>query len=331
MNWEAVEEILKNQPAYRQKQVIKAVFADLISDWTQNTTLPKTLLAELERVCPLEIPAVISSDRQAQTQKALITLADGLKIETVLMRHHSGRLTVCVSSQVGCPLACKFCATGQLGFKRNLKAGEIVAQVLFFARFLQKENERVNNVVFMGMGEPFLNYEQVWRAIRILNHSDGLKIGARHISISTAGIPEGIYKMAEENLQVNLAISLHAPNDKLRQEIMPIARQYEIKEILSAVNFYVEKTNRRVMFEYLLLKGVNDSEDQARELVSLMRHQLYMVNLLVFNPACGFNASSEVASARFLEVLEQGGITVTKRASLGGAIDAACGQLAGQE
>jgi len=346
MNWAAAEEILKDQPAYRAGQVMKAVFADLIDDWEQNTTLPRALREELARVCPLEIraavkgaadsgaPAKYSSDHQ--TEKALLTFSDGLQAETVLMRHHSGRMTVCVSSQVGCPLKCAFCATGQLGFKRNLTAGEIIAQVLFFARRLKNENERVNNIVFMGMGEPFLNYEEVWRAIRVLNHPQGQKIGARHISISTVGIPEGIKKMADENLQVNLAISLHASNDQIRQHLMPVAKQYSLQEILSATEFYLKKTNRRVMFEYLLLKGANDSEAHARELADLLHQSmrvpsaLYMVNLLTYNPACGFQPSSPATADRFAEILEENHIAATHRASLGGAIDAACGQLAGR-
>ena len=195
--------------------------------------------------------------KKEDSVKAKITLKDGLEIETVLMRHRDGRNTVCVSSQVGCPLGCLFCATGKMGFKRNLTAEEILEQVIFFARFLKLEDGRVTNVTFMGMGEPFLNYDNVLNAIKILNDAKYFNIGVRSLSISTAGIIEGIKKLSDESLHVNLAISLHAPSDNLRKSLMPIDKKYPLPDVLVAVDEYIEKTKRKVMFEYVLIKGVN--------------------------------------------------------------------------
>lgn len=222
MNLEKLKLVLEGQPKFRYKQVYQAIYNDLIGDWMENSTLPLSLREELNEECPLNIEAELFGSEKSETQKALLTLADNNKVETVLMRHEDGRCTVCVSSQVGCPLGCAFCATGKLGFKKNLTVDEIISQVLFFARLLKKENIRVSNVVFMGMGEPFLNYDNVMAAIKILNDKDIFNIGARHISISTSGVIEGINKFIKEDLQINLAISLHAPNDNLRAQLMPI-------------------------------------------------------------------------------------------------------------
>ncbi|MDO8424495.1 MAG: 23S rRNA (adenine(2503)-C(2))-methyltransferase RlmN, partial [bacterium] len=238
------------------------------------------------------------------------------------------RNTVCVSSQVGCPLKCLFCATGKIGFKRNLESWEIVQQVLFFSRILKKESKRVSNIVFMGMGEPFLNYDNVLSAVRILNDKDGLNIGARHISISTAGLVEGIEKLAKENLELNLAVSLHAPSDILRKAIMPIAKQYSIGEILKAVDDYIGITRRRVMFEYIMIEDFNDSPLHAKSLAKLMKKPLYFVNLISYNPTGELNPSPGVKIKKFKEILEKEGIIVTQRYRFGQDIKAACGQLA---
>ncbi|MBI4101644.1 MAG: 23S rRNA (adenine(2503)-C(2))-methyltransferase RlmN [Candidatus Nealsonbacteria bacterium] len=263
--------------------------------------------------------------------KAILSLADDLKIESVLMRHSDGRNTVCVSSQVGCPLGCLFCATGKIGFKRNLDVWEIVRQVLFFARLLKKESKRVSNVVFMGMGEPFLNYENVLEAVRVLNDKEGLNIGARHISISTAGLVEGIEKLAKENLEVNLAISLHAPKDAQRLSIMPIAKRYSIKEVLRAVDNYIKLTRRRVMFEYIMIKGFNDSEEDAKALARLAKKPLYFINLISYNPTGDLKPSSGATIEKFKKILEREGIGVTQRYRFGQDLKAACGQLIYQE
>ncbi len=283
MNLSNLETVLSSEPKFRIKQAKDAIFKDLAEDWNSVFTFPKDLREKLNKECPLSINAKTLISNDGKTIKSLNTLSDGLEIETVLMRHEDGRNTVCVSSQVGCALGCKFCATGTMGFKRNLESSEIVEQVLFFARLLKKENKIVTNVVVMGMGEPFLNYDNVLSAIRILNDHTGFNLGARNFSISTSGIIEGINKLSEEPLQINLAISLHAPDSELRSKIMPVDRQYSLSDILLAVDNYIKKTNRKVMFEYLLLDGINGSEDCARLLVPLMKKPLYMVNLVTYN------------------------------------------------
>lgn len=329
MDLTQLSKVLEKEPAYRLKQSKKAVFQDLIEDWNQATNLPLYLRKILNKACSLSTEGEFFISKDRKTAKALIALEDGLKIESVLMKHKD-RNTVCVSSQVGCPLGCLFCATGKMGFKRNLESWEIVEQVLFFARHLRKTGERVTNIVFMGMGEPFLNYENVLGAIKILNDKEGFNLGARKFSISTVGITEGIEKLAKENLEVNLAISLHAPNDKLRSQLIPIGKKYNIKKILEAVNDYIKKTNRKVMFEYLTIKGINDSDDLAKELAKLMKKRLYLVNLISYNPTGNFQPSLKERIRRFKGILEKEGVLVTERYRFGREIKAACGQLAGK-
>lgn len=330
MDLKNLDKILKEEPKYRVLQAKKAVFFELIDDWSKATIFPIQLRQKLNEICPLSVSAEIFPSDGQKAIKAVIYLNDGLKVESVLMRHEDDRNTVCVSSQVGCPLGCKFCATGKLGFKRNLEIFEIIEQVLFFARYLKKENKRISNVVFMGMGEPFLNYDNLIGAIKILNDKDGLNIGARHISISTVGITEGIKKLSEEKLQLNLAISLHAPNNKLRSEIMPVNNSYPIVKILEAVEDYIKKTNRRVMFEYILIKEVNDSDECAIELAKLIKKHLCFVNLILYNPTGVFRPSSVQRAEKFKEILEKRGIAVTQRYRFGQDVRAACGQLAGE-
>ena len=336
MEVKKVEEILKGEPTYRLKQVKQVLFQDLLENWEEARVLPKNLRQKLSVASPIqELKAEkILISKGEQTIKALLKLKDGLKIESVLMKHGGGRRTVCVSSQVGCVIGCKFCATGQPGFTRSLSADEIVEQVLFFAQLLKRTQERVSNVVFMGMGEPFLNYDNVWEAVKILNDKDGFNLGARHISISTVGIVGGIKRLTQERLQVNLAISLHAPNNKLRSQLIPINDKYPIEEILAAVDVYIKKTKRRVMFEYLMLNEVNDYPAQAEELISLFEKKpLYFVNLISFNPITGseFTPSSTGRIMKFKEALERGGIPVTQRYRFGREIQAGCGQLAGEK
>ncbi|MBI5046052.1 MAG: 23S rRNA (adenine(2503)-C(2))-methyltransferase RlmN [Candidatus Niyogibacteria bacterium] len=332
MDLSCLEKILEGEPKYRLKQAKEAVFRRLINDWSEASNLSAPLREKLNQTCPLQVRGeIVESASNAETLKAIITLQDGLKIEGVLMRHKNKRNTVCVSSQVGCPLGCRFCATGAMGFRRDLSASEIVDQVLFFARFLQKRGEqKITNVVFMGMGEPFLNYDNVVAAIKILNDKDGLSIGARKISVSTSGVIEGIKKLANEKFQVNLAISLHAPDDDLRSQLMPINRKYPLKEVLRAVDDYIRKTSRQVMFEYILLKGINDSEEDAKKLARLMRRSLYFVNLIAYNVVDGKNMepSSAQAIKKFKNILEKAGVVVSERYRFGRDIKAACGQLA---
>jgi len=341
MNLKKIEKILDKEPSFRLKQIKKAVFQDLIADWNEITTLPHNLRQNLQEISPIIKlkPEKILTSKDNQTIKVLFELEDGFKIESVLMRHsssmedRSGRNTVCISSQVGCAMNCQFCATGQQGFKRNLFDWEIVEQVLFFARLLGKDKEKINNVVFMGMGEPFLNYENVLEAIKVLNDKNGFNLGSRHISISTCGIVEGIKKFAKESLQVNLAISLHAPNNELRSKLMPINDAYPIEKILEAVDEYIEKTKRRVMFEYLMMDGVNDSPFLAQNLAKILKKPLHFVNLISFNPIghSEFKPSPGWKIKKFKEVLEKAGISVTQRHRFGKEIKAACGQLAGEK
>jgi 23S rRNA (adenine2503-C2)-methyltransferase len=328
MEFSKITELLAGEPKYRLTQVNRAIFSDLAESWAEVTALPKTLREKLRTACPLEISSGVSVSADKDTVKALINLSDGKCIETVLMRHEDGRNTVCVSSMVGCPMKCAFCATGEMGLMRKLTADEIITQVLFFARLLKKENERVGSVVFMGMGEPFLNYDYVMQAVRVMNSPEGFGIGARHISISTCGIFDGIKKLAEENLALNLAISLHAPNDEARRKLMPVAHGYAIKELLSVVDEYIAKTNRKVMFEYLMIYGENDTDEMARELAELLKNKLCVVNLIQYNDTGAFVASSHNRMNRFKEILEKNNIQVTMRHRFGRDIKGACGQLA---
>ncbi len=329
MNLENLDKILRDEPKFRLIEAKRDVFVNLIETWNEAKFIPAPLREKLGKEFPLEINGQIFRSKDGKTVKALIFLDDGERIESVLMMAPK-RATICVSSQVGCPMGCKFCATGKLGFTRNLTSGEIIAQILFFARFLKSDEtgRKITNVVFMGMGEPFLNYDNVITAIKILNDKNGLNIGARHISISTSGVIPGIKKLQEENLQVNLAISLHAPLNKLRSSLMPINDRYPLEDLMAAVKEYVEATNRKVMFEYLLIDGINDTEECARALAGLMRNPLYMVNLIPYNSTGGFRESPPQTIKKFKESLENQGVNVTQRFRFGRDIDAACGQLA---
>jgi len=326
---ELIKNILSKEPAYRLKQVYQVIFKDLSDSWQKTTILPDKLKSILSQKCPL----LVNADKtisEKDTIKARIILDDGLKVETVLMRHDK-RNTVCVSSQIGCPLGCKFCATGSVGFKRNLTDSEIVGQIVFFARILKKGNEKIDNIVFMGMGEPFLNYDNVIKAIRIINDKNGLNIGARHISISTIGIPEKIRQLGQENLQINLAISLHSPNDAIRSSLMPFNDKIPIKKVLEAVDDYIKITKRQVMFGYLLIDGINDSKECAQELSFLMRNSLYFVNLILYNPTDNkLKPSKRFQVDSFKKVLKRNKIKFSERYRFGQNIDAACGQLAGK-
>ncbi|MBD3207942.1 MAG: 23S rRNA (adenine(2503)-C(2))-methyltransferase RlmN [Candidatus Nealsonbacteria bacterium] len=335
MDLSNLEQILESDPDYRKQQAKKAVFQHLIEDWKEATALPLALRERLSRECPLRIDAQMFFSSDKKTVKAVITLRDGLEIESVLMRHEGKRNTVCVSSQVGCPVGCLFCATGKMGFKRNLESLEIVEQVLLFARYLEKKQEKVTNVVFMGMGEPFLNYENVLGAIQTLNDPERFNLGARNFSISTVGITEGIEKLAEEDLQVNLAVSLHAPTDKLRSKLVPFNKKYSVTKIMNALESYIKKTNRRVMLEYLVIKDFNDSLSEAEKLVRLIRslkNPLCFVNLISYNPTdSDFRSSPPEKIKEFKQFLEKSNITVTERYRFGRDLEAACGQLARQE
>jgi len=329
MDLSKLNSLLATEPKYRYAQVNRAVFQDYISAWSEVSNLPKALREKLDSACPLEIKARVFKAPARHSEKAVITLKDGEVIETVLIRQKDKRNTVCVSSQVGCPLDCAFCATGQLGFRRNLSAAEIIEQVVFWSRYLKKEGTggKIDNIVFMGMGEPFLNYPEFIKAAKFINNPETIGLGSRRLSVSTAGITEGIKKLAGEKLQINLAISLHAANDSLRRDLMPIAKKYALRDLLRAVDDYIRKTGRRVMFEYLLLKGVNDSDLDAQQLAKLMQRPLCLVNLIPYNPTGRFQPASRERLEKFKKILEDEGVAVTVRLSFGADIAAACGQL----
>ena len=264
------------------------------------------------------------------TVKLLLELEDKNKVETVLMRYKYGNVA-CVTSQVGCNMSCSFCASGLLKKKRNLEPGEILGQILVLNDILKEEgnNERITHVVVMGTGEPFDNYENVMDFIRIINHPHGLAIGARHITVSTCGLVEKIYDYAEEGLQINLAISLHAPNDEIRNKIMPISRKYPMDKLMEDVKYYEKVADRRVTFEYILLKDVKDSLENAKELAKVIRGTKAYVNLIPFNPIkeLQYNRSSDKTIRAFFNSLNNLGINCTIRKEFGTDIDAACGQL----
>ena len=318
------------QPRFRATQIWRWVYRALTDAPQEMTNLPSDMrqrLAEettVRRIKPVE--TLVAED--GLTSKVLFQAYDGHYVEAVLMRY-TNRNTVCVSSQLGCALDCKFCATGQGGFIRNLSTGEMTAQVLYFARHLREQNAHVTNVVFMGMGEPLLNYEAVWRAILNLNDREGLALGARRFTVSTVGIVPGIERLARESLALGLAVSLHAPDDELRDRLVPANRTYPLARLLQAVKFYIERTGRRVSFEYALAAGINDSEEHARRTAKLLSGLLAHVNLIPLNPTrgCDYVPSSREAILRFQEILVQGRIATTVRLRRGADIDAGCGQL----
>lgn len=317
------------QPAYRGRQLAQWLYPRGARTVAEMTDLPAALRAELERrwcVGRSEIAGrQVSRDG---TVKLLLRYADGREIETVVLPY-ADRTSVCVSSQVGCPVGCVFCATATMGLARNLTAGEIVDQVLTARE--EAPGGRLTHVVVMGMGEPLLNYEALVAALRLIHDEVGLSY--RHLSVSTAGHVPGIRRLAEEGLPVTLALSLHAPNDPLRAELIPMSRKWGVGAVMDAVREYTEKTGRRVTLEYLLLAGVNDTPEHARELGLLVRGTVIHVNLIPWNPAASFAAFTAPGRDRvmaFRRVLEESGVTVTERQERGQDIAAACGQLAVQ-
>lgn len=317
------------QKKYRATQIFKWIYEKRVTNFDEMSDVSLSFREFLKDNYTLDKPKIfkkqVSSDG---TIKLLLELKDGNKIETVLMRYNYGNVA-CVSSEVGCNMGCCFCASGLLKKKRELTVDELVGQVLVLDDLLKSENKRVTHVVVMGTGEPFDNYDNVLDFIRILNHPHGLAIGARHITVSTCGIVDKIKKYAHEGLQINLAISLHAPNDQLRNKIMPINFKYNLTELMEAVKYYEKVANRRVTFEYILLKGVNDSKENALELVNLIKGTLAYVNLIPFNPIeeLKYKRSDSKTVHQFLDVLMKNNVTATIRKEFGTDIDAACGQL----
>jgi 23S rRNA (adenine2503-C2)-methyltransferase len=318
------------EPAYRAKQIETWLYQRQVDDAAQMTDLPKSLrqrLAAASVISPLT-PLTSLDSTDGHTHKMLFRLPDGHEIETVWMRYDR-RETLCLSTQAGCGMGCPFCATGQMGLRRNLLAGEIVAQALYYARQLNQESRQVTHIVLMGMGEPLANYEETWRAIRRFNDPAGFNLGARRITLSTVGLVPAIHRMSQEPEQVNLAVSLHAPNDSLRQQLVPLNRRYPLNTLVQAVRDYINLTHRRVTFEYALMDGVNDHPLQADQLVELLRGLLCHVNLIPLNPTPGspWRGSSEERVHTFRDRLEAAGMTVTVRLRRGIDIAAGCGQL----
>ena len=320
----------RGEPAYRLGQAYAALTVSLARDWEEATSLPKGLREALNERAPaaaLDLRTV--SRAEDGTRKYLFHTADRHAIETVMIPE-KGRRTVCISTQVGCPMGCKFCATGLLGIKRNLKAREIAEQVFVAARDVAPE--RISNVVVMGMGEPFLNYEETLKALKVLNDPEGFALAARHIAASTSGLVDRIRRFADEPEQFHLAISLHTPFEEERREIMPVAARHSIPELMDAARYFVETTRRKLFFEYTLLAGVNDQPRHVEGLADLLDHPLYHLNLLRFNwTDTGFSATSKGDARKFLRYARELGLSATLRPSRGQDIDAACGQLAAKD
>ena len=324
-------------PKYRARQVWEWAYRQFAASYDEMANVPVQLRTQLAATLPFPDLAVVREQAavDGMTRKRLIRLHDGKLIEAVLMLYDPrsdsrGRATVCVSSQAGCAMGCIFCATGQAGFDRNLKAGEIIAQIVGFAREQAAAGQRpLTNVVFMGMGEPMANYRAVWRAVETLHDPSGMNMAARHITISTVGLVPGIRKLAEESLQVGLAVSLHAPDEALRERLIPTAHRYPLTDILQACREYTTKTGRRVTFEYCLMDGVNDSPEEARALATALDGMLCHVNLIPVNPTPddGIHRPSRGRTLAFQRELSASSVACTVRVEKGVEISAACGQL----
>lgn len=339
MNFEAVKEYIKSAglPNFRIAQAKEAVFKHGIDNWEEATSLPADIRQQLQRQYPVlsfKVSKMVFS-KEEKAAKALLTLKDGLQIETVLLKPQD-TWSVCVSSQVGCPLRCSFCSTGKMGFKRDLTQEEIADQVLMWYQYVRKEKlgERISSVVFMGMGEPLLNYLNVVKAARDLSNPDYLNIGARHISISTSGIADRLHKLAVDLPQANLAVSLHNADEEQRSKLMPVNRRYGLEELQKAVEEYIAMTGRQVFLEYAVLENVNNRPEHIRKLAKwifgIKDNYLIHVNLIACNLGRGIK-TPEKAVKEVANAIKAMGIGVTIRKSMGNDVLAACGQLAARK
>ncbi len=326
------------QPAFRAKQVWTQLYRNLAPSFDAMTDLPAALRERLKAEAQLGVLQLTREQTadDGDTRKVLWQLPDGNVLESVLMLYPD-RATICISTQSGCAMGCVFCATGRMGLLRNLTPGQIVEQVLYFARGLRNNtfdatsrHDHITNLVFMGMGEPFANYERWWASVERLHDPQGFNLGARNLTVSTVGLVPGIRRLANEKLPINLAISLHAPNDELRSALMPVNKKYPIAELMAATREYIELTHRRVSFEYVLLQGQNDEVEHAEQLADLIQGMLCHVNLIPWNPVLGapLQRSHRKRIQQFQQVLLERGIGCTVRMERGVAIAAACGQLA---
>ena len=323
----------QKQPKFRANQIFDWLFKKRVTSIDEMSNLPKDLKGLMQE--SFDVTTLKERKKQVAsdgTTKFLFELSDGDLIETVLMRHKYG-CSVCVTTQVGCRIGCKFCASTLSGLKRNLQAGEIVAQVLRVQQYLDESQERVSHIVVMGIGEPFENYENLTKFIEIINSEKGLNIGSRHITVSTSGIVPKIYNFADQHPQVSFAVSLHAPTDELRTQLMPINRAYPLEKLMEAVKYYIKRTNRRITFEYGLIKNVNDTVECANQLADLVGRLNCHINLIPVNyvPERGFDRTPIEHIEKFEQTLKKRGVNVTVRRELGSDIDAACGQLRAKE
>ncbi|MGV8027264.1 MAG: 23S rRNA (adenine(2503)-C(2))-methyltransferase RlmN [Anaerolineaceae bacterium] len=321
------------QPNFRCDQIWYGLYISYLDAWDKYTVIPLELRQQLAQdftILPLrEIDCIQSPDRF--TKKVLFQLPSGNPLESVLM-HYADRISICISSQSGCAVGCTFCATGKLGWKQDLSSGEIVAQIIYFSKELNEDQQKITNIVIMGMGEPFLNYEQVKKALLTIHDPDGLNIGSRRITVSTIGIPQQIIQFARDFSQVNLAVSLHASTNEQRDTLVPINKKFPIEEIISAVKQYISMTNRRVTFEYVMVAGFNDKVEDAAQLAKILQGLLCHVNLIPLNSTENFDHKPPFYEKieNFQRILTDHHIPATIRFSKGTQIRAGCGQLAGK-
>jgi 23S rRNA (adenine2503-C2)-methyltransferase len=316
-------------PAYRAAQVRGWVLQKRATEFDQMTNLPKALRRQLAEAFQLWTTRIVAHQTAEDgTEKLLLELPDGNRIECVLLRDDKGNRTICISTQVGCAMGCVFCASGMDGVVRNLSTGEIIEEMLQLQRLLPGD-ERLSHIVVMGMGEPLANLDRLLPALAMATSPEGLGMSARHVTVSTVGIPKGIRRLADENIQYHLAVSLHAPDDELRNQLVPTNRKIGIAAVLEGADYYFEKTGRRVTYEYVMLGRLNDQPEHARRLVRLLRGRPALINLIPYNPVAGlpYETPTPTATAQFVEILRQNSLTVKIRYRKGDRIDAACGQL----
>ncbi|RSL31276.1 23S rRNA (adenine(2503)-C(2))-methyltransferase RlmN [Salibacterium salarium] len=335
LQYEELQNWLKEQgeQAFRAQQIYYWLYQTRVNSFEEMTNLSKELRESLEETFSItSLQEVTKQESIDGTVKYLYELKDGYTIETVLMKHDYGN-SVCVTSQVGCRLGCTFCASSLGGLKRNVEAGEITAQVLEIQKDLDKKGERVDSIVVMGIGEPFDNYDELISFLKVINHDNGLNIGARHITVSTSGMVPRIYDFADEQMQINFAVSLHAPNSEIRSRLMPVNRAWSVDKLMESIRYYQEKTNRRVTFEYGLFGGVNDQIHHAEELAELIKGLKCHVNLIPVNdvPERDYVRTTRNDIFAFERTLREKGVNVTIRREQGHDIDAACGQLRANE
>lgn len=327
LTYEEMEEYFLNigSKKFHAMQLFTWLYEKRVESYSEVTNIKKELLDNISRDYSIDRLKIVSVEEDVDVSKYLFELYDGEHIEAVLMRHDYGN-SVCISSQVGCNMGCKFCESGRRKKVRNLETYEMVLQILMIEKLL---GERVSHVVVMGIGEPFDNYDNLCRFLKIINHPKGMAIGARHITVSTCGVVPKVLEFSEFPLQINLAVSLHAPNNEIRDKIMPINKAYPLEKLILALKTYLERTNRRITFEYILLKDINDSTKCAEELSKLVKGINCYINLIPYNETenIGFKRTNTIQIMRFYDILKKNNVNVTIRREFGGKISAACGQL----